>query len=151
MGLHVHAAESILAALMGTLAKRSHALACILPGMCCSIVTGHLVAGQHFVLKSLGLINCLGSQRRVLGPGACLAAHGSIGCCPAQLAALKMNPDFLNRDVNANFSGGEKKRNEILQLSVLEVGLPWLAMHFPACSTSPPCTSLHAAHLLGAP
>ena len=37
-----------------------------------------------------------------------------------QLAALKMNPDFLNRDVNANFSGGEKKRNEILQLSVLE-------------------------------
>ena len=38
-----------------------------------------------------------------------------------QLAALKMNPDFLNRDVNANFSGGEKKRNEILQLSVLEV------------------------------
>ena len=38
-----------------------------------------------------------------------------------QLAALRMNPDFLNRDVNANFSGGEKKRNEILQLSVLEV------------------------------
>ena len=32
-----------------------------------------------------------------------------------------MNPDFLNRDVNANFSGGEKKRNEILQLFVLEV------------------------------
>ena len=42
---------------------------------------------------------------------------------PVQLAALKMNPDFLNRDVNANFSGGEKKRNEILQLSVLEVSL----------------------------
>lgn len=41
--------------------------------------------------------------------------------CLSQLAALKMNPDFLNRDVNANFSGGEKKRNEILQLSVLEV------------------------------
>ena len=44
--------------------------------------------------------------------------------CPGlsmQLAALKMNPDFLHRDVNANFSGGEKKRNEILQLSVLEV------------------------------
>lgn len=40
-----------------------------------------------------------------------------------QLAALKMNPDFLNRDVNANFSGGEKKRNEILQLSVLEASL----------------------------
>ena len=45
---------------------------------------------------------------------------------PVQLAALKMNPDFLNRDVNANFSGGEKKRNEILQLSVLEVSQPSL-------------------------
>ncbi|CAK0785941.1 ABC transporter I member 6, chloroplastic [Coccomyxa viridis] len=40
-----------------------------------------------------------------------------------KLAALKMNPDFLNRDVNANFSGGEKKRNEILQLSVLEADI----------------------------
>ncbi|CAL5228417.1 g11548 [Coccomyxa viridis] len=40
-----------------------------------------------------------------------------------KLAALKMSPDFLNRDVNANFSGGEKKRNEILQLSVLEADI----------------------------
>ena len=41
-----------------------------------------------------------------------------------------MNPDFLNRDVNANFSGGEKKRNEILQLSVLEVR-PFVHPPFP--------------------
>jgi len=33
---------------------------------------------------------------------------------------LKMNQDFLNRFVNAGFSGGEKKRNEILQMAVLE-------------------------------
>merc|ERR1712194_909179 len=33
---------------------------------------------------------------------------------------LKMNPDFLNRNVNEGFSGGEKKRNEMLQMSVLE-------------------------------
>ena len=31
-----------------------------------------------------------------------------------------MNKDFLNRPVNAGFSGGEKKRNEILQMAVLE-------------------------------
>jgi len=34
--------------------------------------------------------------------------------------ALEMDLDFLRRSVNEGFSGGEKKRNEILQLSVLE-------------------------------
>ena len=37
-----------------------------------------------------------------------------------KLEALKMDPTFLNRNVNEGFSGGEKKRNEILQLAVLE-------------------------------
>jgi Fe-S cluster assembly ATP-binding protein len=32
---------------------------------------------------------------------------------------LDMNPSFLHRPVNEGFSGGEKKRNEILQLLVL--------------------------------
>eukprot|EP00967_Tisochrysis_lutea_P130578 scaffold226093_cov31-Tisochrysis_lutea.AAC.1 len=31
-----------------------------------------------------------------------------------------MSTDFLGRDVNSGFSGGEKKRNEILQLALLE-------------------------------
>lgn len=38
-----------------------------------------------------------------------------------QLELLNMDPAFLNRNVNEGFSGGEKKRNEILQLAVLEV------------------------------
>lgn len=38
-----------------------------------------------------------------------------------QLELLKMDPTFLNRNVNQGFSGGEKKRNEILQLAVLDV------------------------------
>ncbi len=33
---------------------------------------------------------------------------------------VDMNPDFLQRSVNAGFSGGEKKRNEILQMAVME-------------------------------
>lgn len=37
-----------------------------------------------------------------------------------KLEALNMNPAFLNRNVNEGFSGGEKKRNEILQLACLE-------------------------------
>lgn len=35
-----------------------------------------------------------------------------------KLTALNMDPKFLDRNVNEGFSGGEKKRNEILQLSV---------------------------------
>ena len=38
----------------------------------------------------------------------------------SHLAKLKMDERFLHRAVNAGFSGGEKKRNEILQMSVLE-------------------------------
>lgn len=37
-----------------------------------------------------------------------------------KLESLKMDPAFLNRNVNEGFSGGEKKRNEILQLACLE-------------------------------
>jgi Fe-S cluster assembly ATP-binding protein len=38
----------------------------------------------------------------------------------SHLTALKMDERFLNRAVNEGFSGGEKKRNEILQMSLLE-------------------------------
>jgi len=38
----------------------------------------------------------------------------------AKMALLGMNPKFLNRGVNEGFSGGEKKRNEILQMAMLE-------------------------------
>lgn len=37
-----------------------------------------------------------------------------------KLDVVKMNPAFLSRSVNEGFSGGEKKRNEILQMALLE-------------------------------
>ena len=37
-----------------------------------------------------------------------------------KMKMVEMNPEFLYRSVNEGFSGGEKKRNEILQLAVLE-------------------------------
>ena len=40
-----------------------------------------------------------------------------------KLAALEMDPRFLDRSVNEGFSGGEKKRNEILQMLVLNPNL----------------------------
>ena len=37
-----------------------------------------------------------------------------------KMAVLGMDPAFLQRGVNEGFSGGEKKRNEILQMAMLE-------------------------------
>ena len=37
-----------------------------------------------------------------------------------RLGAMGMDPVLLNRGVNEGFSGGEKKRNEILQMALLE-------------------------------
>ncbi|MDP1527747.1 Fe-S cluster assembly ATPase SufC [Rhodoferax sp.] len=40
-----------------------------------------------------------------------------------KMKLLEMNPEFLQRSVNEGFSGGEKKRNEILQMALLEPSL----------------------------
>jgi Fe-S cluster assembly ATP-binding protein len=43
-----------------------------------------------------------------------------VGIVEEKLKIVDMDPEMLNRSVNMGFSGGEKKRNEILQLAVLE-------------------------------
>ena len=43
-----------------------------------------------------------------------------VGEVKEAMAALKMDPAFAERSVNEGFSGGEKKRNEILQMAILE-------------------------------
>lgn len=40
-----------------------------------------------------------------------------------RMQLVEMDPKLLNRSVNEGFSGGEKKRNEIFQLAVLEPSL----------------------------
>jgi Fe-S cluster assembly ATP-binding protein len=40
--------------------------------------------------------------------------------CRAEMAKLSMPEDFLTRSVNTGFSGGEKKRFEILQMALLQ-------------------------------
>ncbi|RVW96965.1 ABC transporter I family member 6, chloroplastic [Vitis vinifera] len=57
------------------------------------------------------------AQRRKLG----LPELGPIefyGYISPKLDIVNMKIDFLNRNVNEGFSGGERKRNEILQLAV---------------------------------
>jgi Fe-S cluster assembly ATP-binding protein len=44
----------------------------------------------------------------------------------AKMKLLEMDPTFLSRSVNQGFSGGEKKRNEIFQMAVLEPRLALL-------------------------
>jgi Fe-S cluster assembly ATP-binding protein len=41
----------------------------------------------------------------------------------AAVKNLHMKEDFLKRNVNVGFSGGEKKRNEMLQMALLQPGL----------------------------
>jgi Fe-S cluster assembly ATP-binding protein len=43
-----------------------------------------------------------------------------------KLELVDMAPEFLDRPVNTGFSGGEKKRNEIYQMAVLEPRLSFL-------------------------
>jgi Fe-S cluster assembly ATP-binding protein len=42
-----------------------------------------------------------------------------VGEVKGAMEALKMDPSFASRNVNEGFSGGEKKRHEILQLGLL--------------------------------
>lgn len=43
-----------------------------------------------------------------------------------KMALVEMDDKFINRPVNVGFSGGEKKRNEILQMAVLNPRLAFL-------------------------
>jgi Fe-S cluster assembly ATP-binding protein len=52
-----------------------------------------------------------------------LDARQFLALAREQMAQLEMDPSLLSRSVNAGFSGGEKKRNEVLQMSILEPSL----------------------------
>jgi Fe-S cluster assembly ATP-binding protein len=45
------------------------------------------------------------------------------GFVKSKLNLIGMDESFLNRDVNEGFSGGEKKKNEILQMALLDTKL----------------------------
>lgn len=49
-----------------------------------------------------------------------LDAMDFLGLVKEKMKLLQMDESFLNRAVNEGFSGGEKKRNDILQMAVLE-------------------------------
>ena len=72
-----------------------------------------------YLLKS-----ALNAQREARGEGE-MPAPEFLKLVKEKLAQMQMDASFLQRAVNEGFSGGEKKRNEILQMLVLQ---PKLAM-----------------------
>ncbi len=68
-----------------------------------------------YLLKS-GL-ECLRKHREELPP---LDAMDFLTLVKIKMKQMQMDEEFLYRAVNEGFSGGEKKRNEILQMLMLE-------------------------------
>ena len=61
----------------------------------------------------------LDAQRRARGEEE-LDAADFLRLMREKAAVLQLDPSLLSRSVNVGFSGGEKKRNEILQMAILE-------------------------------
>ncbi len=85
---------------------------------------GLFLAFQHPVeIPGVGNMYFLRSAVNVVRAKRGLPELGAIeflALAKEHMARLEMDPAFLSRSVNAGFSGGEKKRNEILQMSLLE-------------------------------
>ena len=59
------------------------------------------------------------SRRKALGEES-LPAAGFLKLMKEKMALVQMKPEFAKREVNVGFSGGEKKRNEIFQMAMLD-------------------------------
>ena len=64
------------------------------------------------------LRTALNAQRRLRGESE-LDAVQFLKLARAEIKKLSMADDMLRRNVNVGFSGGEKKRNEVLQMAIL--------------------------------
>jgi len=51
---------------------------------------------------------------------AAMKAQGKEGKIEEKMEALEVRAEFLDRNINEGFSGGEKKRNEILQMALFD-------------------------------
>jgi len=71
------------------------------------------VSNTHFMRTALNQIR----SRRGLSP---IEAGDFLKVMREKAALVQLDPSFLSRPVNLGFSGGEKKRNEIFQLAMLE-------------------------------
>ena len=71
------------------------------------------IANSYFLKASLNAIRRHRGQEE-------LDAMDFLSLAREKMKFIKMDESFLNRPVNEGFSGGEKKRNEILQMAILD-------------------------------
>jgi Fe-S cluster assembly ATP-binding protein len=71
------------------------------------------VGNSYFLRTALNAIR----KHRGLEP---LDAMDFLSLMRARMKAVDMDPGLMNRSLNEGFSGGEKKRNEILQMAILD-------------------------------
>lgn len=85
---------------------------------------GLMLAFQYPVeipgVKNVYLLKAALNAQRAARGEAEIEAPAFMKLVREKLAQMKMDNSFLHRAVNEGFSGGEKKRNEILQMLVLE-------------------------------
>ena len=80
---------------------------------------GLFLAMQYPVeIPGVSVTNFLRTAKTALD-GEAPALRGWIKSMRESMKKLRMDPTFADRNVNEGFSGGEKKRNEILQLELL--------------------------------
>jgi Fe-S cluster assembly ATP-binding protein len=65
------------------------------------------------------LRTALNSVRRARGEDE-ISAREFLQTAQSAMELVEMKEDFLHRSVNSGFSGGEKKRNEILQMAIMQ-------------------------------
>lgn len=84
-----------------------------------------LFLGFQYPVEIPGISNvqflreALNSQRKLRGEGP-LSGGEFLKVARAQADAMGMDMDMLKRPVNVGFSGGEKKRNEMVQMGILD-------------------------------
>ena len=71
------------------------------------------VANNYFLRQSMNAIRKARGEKDI-------SAADFMRKLKEKAAVVGVDPALLKRDVNAGFSGGEKKRNEILQMAMLE-------------------------------
>lgn len=71
-------------------------------------------------ISNLQFLHAIDSARRKSQQLPVLSSDEFAAVLEEKIQLLEMKREFLDRNLNEGFSGGEKKRNEILQMAVLE-------------------------------